>query len=98
MKNKILFDLVNNIGEGLFISLHIIDITEEADITYRIYHDKGYCFNVEREYMEAKEFYNKEERKEAIDGYFYYFQSDLFEGFETLTIDEAIELISKYKK
>ncbi len=95
MKNKILFDLVDNIGEGLFLSLHIIDITEFGQKEkYRVYHLDGYCFNIEKK---ENEFYNEKNLDEFGGFYEYSFQADLFDGFKTLTVNEAIKLIKKYK-
>lgn len=99
MKNKQLFDLVHNMGDGLFPSLHIIDMSDECEdgIKYRIYHSDGYCFEVEEENIENIEDFISEFGNVNIGECYYSFQSDLFDGFNVLTIEEAINLISKIK-
>lgn len=98
MKNleKELFDLVDWVGQGLYMSLHIIAISEFGyGNKYRVYHSDGYCFNIEKEEVDLAE---DESNPSAIDGYEYTYLDDLFDGFKILDIKEAIKLIRKYKK
>lgn len=51
---QILFEAVLHIGETLNEAYHIIDTTDEyrafeGDKSFRVYHSKGYCFDVGRE-------------------------------------------------
>lgn len=100
MEEKELFDLVDSIGEGLFLSLHIIDISDEIDYgkQYRVYHSDGYCFNVREEEIDDLDDFIAEYGKINIGNNHYAFQSDLFDGFKKLSIEEAIILINRYKK
>jgi len=91
MLEKELFDLVDGIGEGLFKSVHIIDISVFGKGSiYRVYHSDGYCFNIEKEVVDCAE---DEINTEAIDGYEYIYIDDLFDGFKQLSIEDAIALI-----
>jgi hypothetical protein len=96
---KELFDLVDSVGEGLHLSLHIIDISEECEdgTKYRVYHSHGYCFNVERESIDDLENFIAEYGNINVGNYYYNFQSDLFDGFKTLSLETATLLISNYK-
>jgi hypothetical protein len=98
MKNKEIFDLVHNIGEGIFHSLHIINISDEYEngLKYRIYHSDGYCFEITREEIENLDDFISEFGNINIGEYYYSFQYDLFDGFNILTIDEAINLLQPY--
>jgi|SRR5690349_14948403 len=103
---KELFDLVEHKGECLEGKFHIIDISDysydetifDNAVKYRIYHEEGYCFNIERyEIINFEEFEYSHSKEENIDGFYYYFISDLFEGYKELNLKKAVELIKKYK-
>lgn len=106
MKEKELFDLVEYKGEGIEGKLHIINISDFSydeelfdDVEkYRIYHGDGYCFNTEKYRIIDEDIFNKQYSEENnINGFYYYFISDLFDGYKTLSLEEAIKLIKKYK-
>jgi hypothetical protein len=100
-KIKEIFNLIKNLDEGIYGKLHIIDIESDYDYEsqnfklkkYRIYHADGYCFEVSREKIDLVE----DESCELIDGFYYNFDSEMFEGFKELSIQECIVLIKKYK-
>lgn len=94
METKKLFELIENLGEGLFDSLHIIDISDGNNETFRIYHSSGYCFDVQREYIEDISSF-VEEFGNVNDGEYYYsFQSDQFEGFKELSVERALKILT----
>jgi len=103
---KELFDLVEYKGEGIEGKLHIIDISDysyDEDLfhdqkKYRVYHGDGYCFNIEQYEIDDVELFNEEYGEEFnINGFYYYFISDLFDGYKELSLEKAVELIKKYK-
>lgn len=103
MKNKakILFDIVDSIGEGDYETYTIIDITEsyvssqDVEQAYGIYSSKGHRFNVTKEDIDIEDFvaeYGECDGFEREDGAYYDFLSNPFEGFKDLSIDAAIKL------
>jgi hypothetical protein len=95
---KELFDLLHNKGEGVYGKVHIIELDtyydyEEQEFyhhVYRVYHSDGYCFEVSR---------LKEDNPDefTIEGYYYTFNSDMFEGFKSIKDSEhAICLIKNH--
>lgn len=98
MKEKFLFDLIQKIGEGIYTSLHILDITDSSEdiIRYRIYHSEGYCFSIEREEIDDLEAFNDEFGDINVGSFYYGFQCDEFDGFKKLDVNTAINLLSNY--
>jgi len=92
---KILFDLCEKNGEGIYNKVHIIDNSRFSDEKkeYRIYHSAGYCFDVIKERVYLAE----DESNDSIidDDYYYYFAEGMFEGFNQITIEEAINLLKE---
>lgn len=87
---KKLFDVIDEFGEILNGDLHIIDASDEypctaGDRKYRVYHKKGYCFDVEKEFI----YDNEDETK----GHFEYTFLSEWDGFKKLTVQAAIVLI-----
>lgn len=106
MEEKELFDLVEYKGECIEGKLHIIDISDysyDEDLfydlkKYRVYHGDGYCFNIEKYSIDDEYEFNEKYGEESnIKGFYYYFISDLFDGYKTLSLKNAIELIKKYR-
>lgn len=94
LKIKKLFDLLQLIGESMNDYVHIIKDSEfDEKVRYIIYHSNGHCIEVEREIVDISE----DEIIENIDGYSYYFSSDLYEGFKEISIDEVIGFIKLLK-
>jgi hypothetical protein len=90
-----LFLMLQKIGEVLTDDVHIIKHSEfEEKIKFIIYHSNGHCVIVEREKVDIAE----DEQCENIDGYSYYFSSDLYEGFKAVSIGEVIKFIKDIKK
>jgi type IV secretory pathway VirB4 component len=93
---KELFELVNNIGEGLHSGLHIIDVSEYSrGEKYRVYHSEGYCFNTEKIEVDLAD---DEQNSSAIDGYEYSYCDDLFDGFKKLSVEQAVILVQNYNR
>jgi hypothetical protein len=93
-KQEQLFNLIEEKGEIMEGDIHIIDTTEhigEGEKTFRIYHKDGYCFDVSKYIKEENE-----ETEEAI-SFDYSFYSE-WEGFDKLTIDNAIKIFIEWKK
>ena len=82
MKKKQLFDLVKSLGEGIYKSIHVIDLSSNFDVKYRVYHSLGYCFHIEKHF-------NSDD---------YYFDSTLFEGFKSIDVESAIILLQNKSK
>lgn len=87
-KEQKLFELVNDIGEALEGSIHIIDMTEEypdyvGEKCYRIYHSKGYCIDV---FKSANVI--DEETDEVLEYSYNYYQE--WDGFLKANIDDII--------
>lgn len=92
IKAKKLFELCEKNGEGTFQKLHIIENSRFPDQKkeYRIYHSDGFCFDVSKEQVDLAE---DESCDSCIDGYEYYFEGDAFEGFKSITVEDASELL-----
>ena len=91
---KKLYDLIETKGELLNGSIHIIDTSDkykvdEREGKFRVYHFRGICFDIEKEYVcepnEIKDF--KEAEK---DGFVYTYFGE-WEGFENITVKELYE-------
>lgn len=96
MTEKKLFDLIEKTGETLSGGLHIIDTSDvlkadEDEGKFRVYHSKGYCFDVEKEYCCEPDEVNEYEGVDK-DGYCYTFFAE-WEGFDSLTLQKAYDLI-----
>lgn len=94
MTKKRLYEVVEATGETLNGSLHIINSSsnykDEGEGEFRVYHKKGYCFDVKKEKVDLAE---DEINDAAIDGFKYSFYCE-WEGFDnSLTLKEAFELI-----
>lgn len=89
---KKLFDLCEQYGEGIYHKLHIIENSQfpEEKKEYRVYHSNGYCFDVTKEKIEIAE---DERCDSCIGGYEYYFNEGTYDGFNEITVEEAIELL-----
>lgn len=98
-KAKQLFELFEQIGEGIHLTLHVIDISDEYGITkYRAYHSKGYYLTVyKEEYEPDEDLWAGDENYDKENGFYYTYVDDLFEGYKKLDIDDAIELLKQYK-
>lgn len=84
-----LFVLLQSIGEILTDHIHIIKHSEfDEKIRYTIYHSNGHCIIVEREKIDLAE----DETCENINGYVYYFESDLYEGFKEVALGDVIAM------
>ena len=94
IKEKTLFDLVHTQYEvaDLVNKVHIIDVSEH-DTRYRIYHADGYSFTINKELdpSEGADWWTNKPQTDE-DGYTYGFNS-LWEGFKSLSLDEAIGMI-----
>lgn len=83
---KKLFYLVQNIGEGIFNKIHIIDNTEFETHSFRIYHSDGYCWNI----LQEEQF---DDIDNPIDPYYEF--SESWEGFKESGIEFAISEIEQ---
>ncbi len=90
--NKVLFELIQSYGVSVSNMFNIIDVSTDTDLKYRVYHGDGYCFQIEREYIsDLAEFIA--EFGAVNDGDFYYsFDSTMFEGFKSISVENAIKL------
>ena len=95
MTEKRLYEIIEATGETLNGSLHIIDNSTdyqraECEGEFRVYHSKGYCFDVKKEKVDLAE---DEINDTAIDGFEYSFYCE-WEGFDnSLNLKEAFMLI-----
>lgn len=90
---KSLFQLVENIGHVLSGDLHVIDISErypeeDGERSFRVYHEKGYCFDIEKSAV-----FNDKGKFLKWD---YIFFAE-WEGFVELDVDDAIKIVSLFK-
>lgn len=92
---KKLYELVESIDqdnmEGLGFGIHESSFIEcgfpENANGYRVYHKDGYCFDITWERQWDEEF-------NEIEPYYLYHEG-VFDGFKSLTIEKAIEIIEK---
>ncbi len=91
-KAKIIFDLCEKRGEGIYDKLHIINTSQYHDEKkeYRIYHADGYCFDVSKEKLDLDE---DEVCISCINGYEYLFNEGIYDGFNEISEEEAIKLL-----
>jgi hypothetical protein len=91
-KAKIIFDLCEKRGEGIYNKLHIINTSQYPDEKkeYRIYHADGYCFDVSKEKLELDK---DEVCLSCIKGYEYLFNEGIYDGFNEISEEEAIKLL-----
>lgn len=98
---KILFEMINDLSEGVFGKVHIINTSEPYlndafEGKFRVYHADGYCFDIEKVYVcEPAEISNYEFIED--DGYTYSFFSE-YEGFKQNSISDIIELLKNTQK
>lgn len=95
MKKKLFFDLCEQFTEKygkLTENIHVIGDKDPyyGMWTYRVYHKKGYCWDVKKQEASLKDY----DLPYAIDGFIYSF-SETWEGFKNKGIDKAIKLIQK---
>ncbi len=91
MKEKRLYKLVESLDEGKSdgIGVHESSFIEcrfpKESYGYRIYHRDGYCFDItwERQW---------DEDDNEIESHYEYYEG-VFDGFRSLRIEEAIEII-----
>lgn len=91
-KEQQFFELTQQLGEGIFGEVHIIDMTDDwrklgGECVYRVYSADGYCITSEK-------YEDTEGESEEYTTYRYYFASDEFEGFEEISIDNAINMLT----
>lgn len=92
---KKLYDLIDNLDQdnmsGLGIGIHESSIVDcrfpEEENGYKVYHKDGYCFEITFE----KQF--DEEENEIEPNYEYH--EGMYDGFKSLTLEEAISIIEK---
>lgn len=92
-KEELLYKLVEKLndesttydGIGIHESSFIDCRIPEEAYGYRIYHSNGYCFDI----CFAKQY---DENDKEIESHYEY-HGDIFDGFKTITLDEAITLI-----
>lgn len=90
-KEKQLFEKCQLIGEVLDGELHILEHCDpDKEEGFRVYHAKGYCFTIDKEYCCEPEDIESFGNTHA-DGYYYGFCSN-YEGFNALSLDEAINM------
>ena len=94
---KALYDFIEGIGEILKGDVHILGTSaefkhDEREGSFRVYHKKGYCFDVKKEYICEPDEVGSFEDVEK-DGFSYTFFCE-WEGFEKITPIRAISLIS----
>lgn len=90
-------------GELITGNIHILNISEEQpyewkhnDIRYRVYHSDGYCFDVERTYVDCYEDEILGFRFKSEDSFAYEVFPEVWDGFknkDALSIDKCIELL-----
>lgn len=99
---KEVFQLVEKILETkgeIVDKLHIIDISEDEEQIYKLYHAKGHCLVVRREVFDAdmaSEFGTDSTVNEDGQIVYYGYSDDAYEGFERLPIGKCIELLKTY--
>src|SRR6187551_1324340 len=100
--DKEIFDLIHDIGECLTGDLHVIDTSDfpkcsEADVKYRVYHNSGFCVDIEREYCcEPNEIDQYDDVSE--DGFIYSWFAE-WEGFHSVANnDQLYDLLYKWLK
>lgn len=85
---KKLFDwCVDN--EGDLDSMHIIRMDEGDTEIFRLYHKNGHCVIVTSETLDLSE----DESCENIDGVWYGYDDELFDGFIPIDIKDLIKLL-----
>lgn len=89
--NEILFKEVQRAGEGIHGPLHIIKQTgtRGTRTDYRVYHAKGYCFDVCKSYIDSD--------TPILNPYCYSFFAG-YDDFKPLTAKEAIKLFINIQK
>lgn len=99
--SKTLFDLFNilhDLGEMLEGDVHIIDISEspydDVDKKYRIYHARGYCIDIGREYCCEPDQVSEYEGVYE-DGYNYTYFCE-WDGFVSLMEDDVLNVMQDF--
>ena len=82
-----LFKLVFNVGEWLEGDVHIIDTTirptEADELSFRVYHKEGYCWDIK------KEIYFEDDEDNIIEYHYTFYEE--WDGFKKVSsIEEAI--------
>lgn len=88
--NKMLFDALQELGDGIHERLHVImgDEREGDKETIRVYHADGFCFDVSKEECE-----DDGNSIGIIEGHVYSFMEESYEGFKSLTVAEALSYV-----
>ena len=90
-----LFNVIHRIGETLTDKYHILLINDatgddKAITEYRVYHNQGYCFNIER----FCDYYYISNGDDAF-MITYSFNPDIFDGFKNdITASDALDLFT----
>ena len=87
--NKKIWDFCKE-HEGDLPNMHIINVTNDInpmELSYRIYHSKRYCIEVTYEGITEGEPCNH------IDGVYYGFSSDTWEGYEDISVEDTVKLL-----
>ena len=80
---KELFDLVESLDQNHSDSIGVHESgfdDSDGEMSYRVYHQNGYCFDIKRQWDEDTE-----------EMYFFYYAE--WDGFKELPLKKAIELI-----
>lgn len=93
-----IYEACSSVGECLEGNLHIIDSTPSVmseNDSFRVYHKFGYCFDVTRERICDEKDYDDyiDDYAMESDGCTYTFSSE-WEGFESLTPERALQLLT----
>lgn len=83
-----LFDAVQEVGEGIFDKIHIINNSAfpEQKVEFRIYHADGYCWDISREAQ-----FSDDDDMVELDPFYDF--SENWEGFKESGIEFAINEI-----
>lgn len=90
-KEKRLFELISEIGEGIYDKVHIIEHSHytDDDRHFRVYHGNGFCWDVKRE----QQF---DEHDNLIEPYYEF--DEFWDGFKQSGIDLAIAEMEKVNR
>jgi hypothetical protein len=96
-KEEILYNLIQDLsildikGFGVHESSFVDCDFPDESYGYRVYNIKGYCFDITRE----KSYKTEEDEENKIFVWYYLFHEGSFDGFKTITIDKAIDMVRK---
>lgn len=91
-KIKALFELCELMAGQTISGVSVVEDAGvfEQEIRYRVYHKDGYCFDVSKEKIDMDE---RNSYDSLISGCDYTFDEGVFDGFERITLDDAIKLL-----